>query len=316
MYKRIIVTGGTSVVGYGLEGLAAKGEYPGREFLFLGSKECDLLDREAIRNLVAKWKPDAILHFAAIAAGVQKNIEHPASMMRDNIFMNFNVAEAARSGGNPKVLMMLSPSIYPLQAPVPMKEESLHAGYPHESNYGYAFAKRLIDPMCKAYRKEYGLDMIGIIPGAIMGPRSSFNPSNSTALPALIRRFYEEREETGPLNVWGDGSPLRQVTSDEDMARISMWCLDNYNDAQLLNVSTSEEISIKDAAYAIAECLKVDPKRIVFDTSKPTGTHSQALDNSKFMALADFKYAPIRDTIKRTADYFAANYPDPEKLRL
>ena len=315
-HKRIMVTGGSAVAGDGLKSIVAKGEYPGREFTFPTSKECNALDLEATKKFVADWKPDAIVHFGAISGGIQLTIDHPASVMRDNILMNINILEAARLAGKPKVIMTLSAAVYPLKAQVPMKEESMHEGYPHESNYSYAFAKRLIDPMAKAYHKEYGMDVVGITPGAILGPKSNFDPGSSTATPALIRRFYENRESKDPLVVWGDGSPLRQFTADEDMGRIAMWCVDHYSDPQMLNVSTMEEVSIKDAAYMIAEFLNVDPKRITFDTTKPAGTYRQATDNTKFVKLSGFIYAPARETIKRTVEYFMANYPDPKKLRL
>ncbi len=315
-YKRIMVTGGSAVAGDGLKSIVRKGEYAGREFTFPTSKECNVLDFEATKKYIADWKPDAVVHFAAISGGIQLTIDHPASVMRDNIMMNFNIVEAARLANVNKVVMTLSAAIYPAKTPVPMKEEEMHNGYPHETNYSYAFAKRLIDPMAKAYKKEYGMDVVDIVPGAIIGPKSNFNPASSTAIPALIRRFFENREGNEPLLVWGDGSPVRQFTSDEDMGRIAMWCVDNYDDPQMLNVSTSEETSIKDAAYMIAEFLHIDPRRLTFDTSKPAGTHSQSLDNSKFVSLSHFKYTPARDTIKRTVDYFAAHYPDQNTLRL
>lgn len=315
-HKRVMVTGGSAVAGDGLKTVAAAGEYPGREFIFPTSKECNLLDFSATKKFVKKFKPDIIVHLAAVSGGIQLTIDHPASTMRDNIFMNFNVLEAARLAGKPKVLMTLSGGMYPAKAEIPIKEESIHEGYPSEQNYSYAFAKRLIDPMIKAYRHEYRMDVIGVVPDAILGPRSSFNPKTSTAIPALIRRFYEHRGESEPLVVWGDGSPLRQITSGEDIGRACMWCIDNYNDSQILNIGTAEEISIKDAAYFIAELLHIDPKRITFDLSKPAGQHRKALDNSRFLKLSNFRHTPIRETIKQTVLYFAAYYPDKEKLRL
>ncbi len=315
-YTKIMVTGGSAVAGDGLKSVVEKGEYPDREFLFPTSKECNLLDVESLKAYVAKEKPDAIVHFAAISGGIQLTLNHPASVMRDNIMMNFNVVEAARLAGVGKVLMTLSAALYPMSAPVPMKEESMHEGYPHETNYSYAFAKRLIDPMAKAYKKEYGMNVVGIIPGAIIGPKSNFDPGSSTAIPALIRRFFENKAGTEPLVVWGDGTPVRQFTSDEDMGRIAMWCVDHYDDTQMLNVSTPEETSIKDAAYMIAEFMGIDASRLAFDTTKPAGTPRQSVDSGKFIALSGFKYMTARETIKRTVDYFAANYPDPKKLRL
>lgn len=315
-FKRIMVTGGSAVAGEGLRTVVEAGEYPGREFAFPRSKECNLLDPQAVKTYVEKFKPDAIIHLAAISGGIQLTLDHPASVMRDNVLMNFNIIEAARTLAVPKLMMTMSGAIYPMKVEIPIKEEAIHEGYPHESNYSYAFAKRLIDPMIKAYRKEYGMDVIGLVPDAILGPRSNFDPGSSTAIPALIRRFYEERDSGKPLTVWGDGSPLRQVTSGEDIGRICMWAIDHYSDAQILNVGTMEEISIKDAAYYIAELLKIDPKRLTFDLTKPAGQYRKATDNSRFVKLSGFTYMPIRETIKRTLEYFVANYPDPAKLRL
>ncbi len=313
-YKRIVVTGGSAVAGTGLKNIVS--EYSDRELFFPTSKECNLLSFEDTKAYLENIKPDAIIHFAAISGGIQLTIEHPASVMRDNVLINYNIIEAARVLKVPKLLMTLSGGMYPMEVEIPIKEESMHNGYPHESNYGYAFAKRLVDPMIKSYRKEYGMDVIGIVPDAILGGRSNFNPNSSTAIPALIRRFFENREGTEPLVVWGDGSPLRQVTAAEDIGRIAMWCIDNYSDAQVLNIGTFEEISIKDAAYTVAEVLKIDPSRITFDTTKPAGQYRKAMDNSKFTKLSNFKYVPIRETIKNTIEYFIANYPNPEKLRL
>lgn len=315
-YQRIFVTGGSAVAGYGLKSVVEKGEYPGREFFFPRSGECNLLNFEETKKCIADFKPDAIIHFAAVSGGIQLTLDHPASVMRDNILMNFNVVEAARLSGVKKVLMTLSASCYPPDTPVPMKEEALHSGYPHETNYSYAFAKRLIDPMSRAYEKEYGLQIVGIIPGAIIGPRSNFNPKSSTAVPGMIRRFYEEREGSGPLVVWGDGSPVRQFTSDEDIGRIAMWFIENDTEEKLFNVSTSEETSIKEVAYIIADAMGLDASRITFDTSKPKGAHSQSVDNSRFVKLSGFQYTPTRDTIRRTVEYFVEHYPDPSKLRL
>lgn len=215
-------------------------------------------------------------------------------------------------------MLTLSAACYAPNTPVPMREESLHGGAPHETNYSYAFAKRLIDPLVKAYRKEYGMDLVGIISGAIIGPRCNFNPNMATAIPAMIRRFYEERNSNNPisLTLFGDGSQIRQFTSDEDMGRIAMWFIDHYSNEQVLNVATPEETSLRDALCIVAESMGIDKSRLVFDTTKPRGAHSQSLDNSKFVSLSGFKYAPVRDTIKRTVDYFVQNYPDSERLRL
>jgi len=189
---KILVTGGSAVAGDGLKSVVSKGEYPGREFLFPTSKELNLLDFESTKKFVKDYNPDAIVHFAAISGGLQLTQNYPASVMRDNIAMNFNIVEAARYANTSNVMLTSSAAAYPLKTPVPMKEELFHEGFPHDSNYSYAFAKRLIDPMIKAYNKEFGMNLSGIISGAIIGPRSNFNPKSSTAIPGMIRRFLRK----------------------------------------------------------------------------------------------------------------------------
>jgi len=314
--KKILVTGGSAVAGGGLKSVVQKGEYSNYKFIFPSSKELNLLDFESTKKFVSDLKPDAIIHFAAISGGIQLTMNRPASVMRDNIMMNYNIVESARLANKPKVMFTLSAACYPLKTPVPMKEEDFHKGFPHEANYSYAFSKRLIDPMIQSYRKEYGMDLVGIISGAIIGPRSNFNTQSSTAVPGMIRRFYENREGNSPIIVWGDGSPVRQFTSDEDVGRISMWFIENYSDSKILNISTPEETSIKDAAQMIAEFSGIKHVRLKFDKTKPNGANSQSLDSSKFLELSNFDYTPSRETIKRTVNYFMDNYPNSEKLRL
>lgn len=313
---KILVTGGSAVAGDGLKSVVKKGEYPNHEFIFPSSKELNLLDFESTKNFVSDWKPDAIIHFAAISGGIQLTLNHPASVMRDNIMMNYNVVESARLANKPKIMFTLSAACYPLKTHIPMKEKDFHEGFPHEANYSYAFSKRLIDPIIQSYRKEYGMDLVGIISGAIIGPRSNFNPQSSTAVPGMIRRFYENKKGSNPIIVWGDGSPVRQFTSDEDIGRISMWFIENYSNQEILNISTPEETSIKDAAKMIAEFTGIKHNRLEFDTTKPNGAQSQSLDSSKFLKLSNFDYTPSRETIKRTVDYFVKNYPNTDKLRL
>lgn len=312
--ERVLVTGGSGVAGGGLKNIVEKNEYPDRKFIFPSSQELNLLDFGSTRRFMVDWRPDAVVHFAAISGGIKLTLNHPASVMRDNIRMNLNLLEAARVTSKPKVLFTLSAACYSPQTPVPMKEEFLHEGVPHESNYSYSFAKRLIAPMIKAYRKEYDMDLVGIISGAIIGPRSNFNPNSSTAVPGMIRHFYENKDS--PIEIEEDGTPIRQFTSDEDIGRIAMWFIDNYSDQNVLNISTPEETPIKDAAYMIAEFMNLSKNQVSFGAAKPRGVHSQSLDSSRFIGLSGFEYEPTRDAIKRTVEYFVKHYPDQRKLRL
>lgn len=302
MLRKVLVTGSSGPLGMALQTIQA--EYPGRDFVFIRSADCDLRNQSATTDFVRKTQPDAILHLAAVAGGIQLSMNHPAMMLRDNTLMTLSILEAARLCKVPKTLMTLTTGMYPTDAPLPIKEESIHDGAPHSSNYGSSFAKRLIEPAIRAYREEYGLNIIGVVPNGILGEYVNYHPDAAIMPAALIKRFYDNKDSKEPLVIWGDGSPLREITYAKDMARAFMWCLDNYNDAQILNVGTTEEVTVKDIALMIAEILGIDKKRLVFDTTKPAGVFRKGTDNSRFLKLSNFKYTPLRQTLEHTIKFF------------
>lgn len=314
MYSNIWVTGGTGLVGEALKSI--KNDYPHREFTFTNSKDCNLTNLDNVLKYAESLRPDAIIHLAAVSGGIGLSTKHPATLLRDNVLMDMNVLEAARILGVQKTVMTLSTGMYPANVPNPILEEYIHDGYPHESNYSYSFAKRLVDPSIKAYRTEYGLNVIGLIPNGIIGENSNYSYEASTVVAALIRRFHENREEDSKIVIWGDGSPLREFTYAKDIARAYMWCLDNYDDEQVLHIGTTEEHSIKDIAHMIADILGIDRSRVQFDTSKPAGQFKKSTDNSKFIRISDFQYTPFKVALENTIKYFCDHYGDNEKLRL
>jgi GDP-L-fucose synthase len=314
MYKKILVTGCSGVLGTGLK--AIQNEYSHSEFIFSDSKMCDLTKLDETLAFVALHKPDAILHLAAISGGIGLSINYPAKLLRDNVYMNMNVLEAARLQGVKKTVMTLSAGMYPPNAPNPLSEDYIHDGPPHESNYSYSFAKRLVEPSIRAYRKEYGMNVIGVIPNGIFGENGDFSETGAAMWAALVRRFYENRDNQEKIVIWGDGSPLREHTDARDMARAFMWCLENYNDTQILNVGTTEEHSVKEIAYMIAELLGVEQERIEFDTSKPAGVFRKSTNNDRFVALSGFRYTPFCITLERTIQWFCENYDKPGKVIL
>lgn len=314
MYKKILVTGGSGLLGHGLK--AITDEFPGREFKFLSSKDCELTDLNSVVKCFSDFKPDAVMHFAAKSGGVQYSSTYPATLLRDNVLMNFFVLEAARMCGVEKVVVASSVAIYPTEAPIPLNEDSINKGLPHESAYSYAFAKRLLDPAIKAYRKEYGLKVAGFIPNGIFGEHANFKEGESIMINALIRRFYENRDTEEKIVVWGDGSPLREYTYSHDMARAFMWGLDNYDNSQILNIGSTEEHSVREIAFMIAENLNINTDRIFFDTARPGGIFRRNTDNSRFVNLSDFKYSAFKDGLKNTISWFSENYNIPGAVKL
>ena len=315
MYRKIMVTGGSAVAGTALKSISC--DYPESEFFFIGSKDCDLTHSDQTMAFVGKLRPDAIIHLAAISGGIGLSMKYPATLLRGNVLMNFNVLEAARVFKVKKTIMTLTSGMYPAEAPLPLKEEHIHDGYPHESNYGSSFAKRLVEPSIRAYRGEYGLNVIGLVPNGIFGENDNFNYDDAPMVPTLIRRFYEGRPGSEKIVIWGDGSPLREYTYAGDVARAFMWCLHNYDDGQILNIGTTEELSVKEIAYLIASLLRIDTRRIEFDKSKPNGIFRKNTDNSRFLRLSHFRYTPFKVGLENTIKWFCETYKrTPEKIRM
>ena len=306
MYKRVLVTGSSGVLGSAFQ--AVEGEYPDCEFFFDRSNDCDLTDLAATIEHVKTLGPDAIIHLAAVSGGVVLSRNYPATLLRDNVLMTLNILEAARILQIKKLVLTLSSGMYPPDSPNPIKEEYIHAGPAHESNYSYSYAKRLMEPAMRAYRTEYGLNVIGLVPNGIFGPNDKYDDESATFIAALSRRFYENRENNSQIAVWGDGSPLRELTYSGDLARAFMWCLFHYDSPEILNVGTTEEHSIKDIAFMIADESGIDRSRIVFDVSKPSGVFRKSTDNTNFIKLSNFRYTPFLEGLKHTLKWLHENY--------
>lgn len=303
-YRRLLITGASGVLGYGFREIEQG--YPHYEFVFSTSKECDLRDPTASLAYIKQVGPDVVLHLAALSGGISLSLKHPASVLRDNILMAINVLEAARLLSIKKTVMTLSAGMYPAEAPIPLRESSIHDGPAHPSNYSYAYAKRLIEPAIRAYRTEYGVNAIGLVPSGIFGPGDKFDSEGAPFIAALIKRFYDHRHDQTPLVVWGDGSPLREVTFSHDLARAYLWCLEHYEEPDVLNIGTSEEHTIGEFALIIAEELGIDARRVVFDATKPGGIFRKSTDNSAFVSRSRFQYTPFRDGLRRTIEWLRA----------
>lgn len=306
MYKRILVTGSSGVLGSALKEIGH--EYPQCQLVFTTRKECDLRDLAASLEFARKIGPDAILHLAAVSGGVALSMKYPATVLRDNVLMSINMLEIARILKTGKLVMTLSSGMYSEDVPLPIKEEYIHRGPAHGSNYSYAYAKRLIEPAIRAYREEFGIGAVGVVPNGIFGENDNFDMETASMPAALIRRFYELRDGGGAIAVWGDGAPLRELTYSKDMARAVMWCLFHYDSPEILNIGTTEEYSVREIAFMIADELGIDRNRIAFDAAKPNGVLRKSTDNSKFVRLSRFQYTSLRVGLSNTINWLKANY--------
>lgn len=300
---RVLITGGNGLVGY-----AVKKTKPGfiSDCLFPSRETADLRDFGSCKKLFEWYRPTHVIHLAARVGGVKANTNFIGEFFTDNILINTNVLESCRLTKVDKVVSLLSTCIYPDKINYPIQAEKLHDGEPHSSNFGYAYAKRMIEVQSRAYNQQYGTNFLCLVPNNIYGPNDNFDLENGHVIPALIRKIHEASISKSIVHLWGDGSNLRQFTYSFDIANGIWWALLNY-DGSLLNIGTDEEVSIKTAVEKICDCMSVSAKNIVWDTNQPSGQHRKPSDISKFRELSQLKQLPFIDGIKQTVQWFWDN---------
>ena len=186
----------------------------------------------------------------------------------------------------------------------------IHNGPPHDSNYGYAYAKRMLEVQSAAYRKEWNCQFIVAIPTNIYGPNDDWSLEGGHVLPSLIHRAFLAKQNGQNLEVWGSGKPLREFVFSEDIARLSLLALDHYEEDTPIIFSSAEEVSIREVVEVIVDVMKF-PNQVVWNTSKPDGQFRKPSDNAKLKRLfPDFKFTPLREGIARTVAWFEENYPN------
>jgi len=301
---RVLVTGGR-----GLVGQAVQATRPGDlSAEFAATDRADLRDAIACTALFEAVRPTHVIHLAARVGGVKANTEAVGAFFHDNSLINTNVLECARRAGVTRLVSLLSSCVYPEGAPLPLNEDDLHRGEPHPSNFGYAYAKRMLEVQSRAYRRQYGCDFICIVPNNLYGPHDHFHLEDGHVVPAMIRKIHAAATGGPPPVLWGDGSPMREFTFSHDIARALWWALTDC-DAPLLNVGTSEEVSIRGAAEAICRVLSFDPARLIWDTTRPAGQYRKPMDTTRFRSLSTMSFTPFEQGVAQTIQWYTANYP-------
>ncbi|XP_076336151.1 GDP-L-fucose synthase-like protein isoform X2 [Tachypleus tridentatus] len=311
--KVILVTGGTGLCGMGLQKVVEEEKMPDEKWVFLSSKDANLLDREETLAIFAKHKPTHVIHLAAMVGGLFCNIRHNLDFLRNNILMNDNVLHTSYESGVKKVVSCLSTCIFPDKTTYPIDETMIHNGPPHSSNFGYSYAKRLIDVQNHAYNSQHGCKFTCVIPTNIFGPHDNFNLENGHVLPGLIHKTYIAKKNGTPLEIWGSGKPLRQFIYSLDLAKLIIWVLREYDEIEpiILSVDEKDEVSIKEAAEMVTEAFDFKGE---FDTSRSDGQMKKTANNSKLRKyLPNFKFTNMKQAVKETVDWFQANYETSRK---
>lgn len=306
----VLVTGGSGLVGKAIEAVVNRQPREGEKWIFLSSRDADLRKMEDTRAVFAKHQPTHVIHLAAKVGGLFKNMKYKVEMWKENVDINNNVMECCREFKVVKLVSCLSTCIFPDKTTYPIDESMLHNGPPHCSNEGYAYAKRLIDVLNRAYREEYGCNFTSVIPTNIFGPHDNYELEDSHVIPGLIHKFYNAKKAGTSMTVMGTGKPLRQFIFSEDLAELMIWVLREYTEADpiILSVGEEDEVSIADVAQMIAKAIDFKGE-LVFDTTKADGQFKKTANNKKLRSyLPNFKFTPMQEAVQRSVDWFVQNY--------
>jgi GDP-L-fucose synthase len=310
--SRILVAGHRGLVGSAIvRALEARGYC---NLILRSRSEVDLRDSIAVDRFFEEGKFDYVFLAAATVGGVMANATCPVDFLHDNLAIEMNVMQACHRYAVKKVQVLGSSCIYPKLAPQPLKEEYLLSGPLEPTNEWYAIAKIAGIKLAQAYRKQYGLSAISLMPTNIYGPGDNFDLFSSHVLPALIRKFHEAKARgDSEVVIWGTGTPRREFLHADDLAEACILLMTNYDDSEIINVGTGEDQTIAELAEMISAVVGFRGARC-FDSSKPDGTPRKLLDTTKIRALGWTPTITLPDGIERTYRWYLDNFAKSKAL--
>ncbi|MBC7402575.1 MAG: GDP-L-fucose synthase [Microbacteriaceae bacterium] len=268
------------------------------------SSELDLRNRDDVFEFMREKRPEVVIDAAARVGGIHANDTFSADFLSDNLQIQVNVMDAANYIDVDRLLFLGSSCIYPKYAEQPIKESSLLTGVLEPTNDAYAIAKIAGIMQVQASRKQYGRHWISAMPTNLYGPGDNFHPQNSHVLPALLRRIHKAKEnDDAEVVIWGSGTPRREFLFVDDLAKASLFLLENYDEPGTINVGVGEDIAISELAALVSRTVGYDGA-LVQDASRPDGTPQKLLDVSRLTALGWRATTGLADGISRTYDWF------------
>lgn len=282
----VVITGGTGFLG---TQVAKELEAAGAEVFPLGRLDFDLRLRHEIDRMLRELRPDAVVHLAAVVGGIGANKASPGRFFYENAIMGVELLEACRIARTAKVVIAGTVCSYPKYASAPFREDALWNGYPEETNAPYGLAKKMLLVQAQAYRAQYGMDAICLVPVNLYGPGDNFNIETGHVIPGMIRKFVEARDRQLPsVTLWGDGSPTREFLYVTDAARAFRLALENYDGADPVNVGSGAEMTISELAARIRAAVGF-VGAIEWDPSRPNGQPRRNLDVSRAAETFGFR---------------------------
>lgn len=303
---RTLVTGAAGLAGSAVVNRLHKGG-GFHEVIAITRKDCDLLDPRRTSQLFADTRPTHVFHAAALVFGIGGASRNQGRSFYENTMINTNVIEAARKFGTLKITAMGSNTVYPHPPVLPYSESRIFDGRVHDAERGYANAKRGMLSMLEAYDDSYGLDYAYIVSGNLYGPRDRFNAETGHVLPTLVYKFSEALDNGGTVNLWGDGSPMRDFLYSDDLACIVTAIMFGQVSGAI-NIGSGLSYSIREAAEYLSDISGVPMDRVVFDPTKPNGRLDCTSDLTRLHDELGFQPAyGLRDGLQNTWDWYREN---------
>ncbi len=262
------------------------------------SSELDLRNQQKVADFFEVEKPEYVFLAAAKVGGIVANNTYRADFLYENLAIQNNIIHGSYVNKVKKLMFLGSSCIYPKLAPQPLKESYLLSGYLEPTNEPYAIAKIAGIKMCEAYRAQYGCNFISVMPTNLYGTNDNYDLVNSHVLPAMIRKFHEAKEkDASEMTLWGTGSPMREFLHADDLAEACLFLMENYNESELVNIGTGEDVTIENLAALVKQIIGFQGE-IVWDTAKPDGTPRKLMDVSKLHGLGWHHKIALEDGIK------------------
>ncbi|MGM0879647.1 MAG: GDP-L-fucose synthase family protein [Bacillota bacterium] len=301
--KRIVVTGGAGFLGKYVVSQLLEQNY--KHVFVPRSREFDLRREQDITRMLEAYKPEVIIHLAAVVGGIGANQKHPGKFFYDNLIMGVQLMEQSRCFGIEKFTAIGTICSYPKHTPVPFLESELWNGYPEETNAPYGLAKKMLLVQSEAYRQEYGFNSIYLLPVNLYGPGDNFDLETSHVIPAIIKKFIDAKKKgENRIVLWGTGSITREFIYVEDAAQAIIKATQNYNRSEPVNIGSGQEISIRELAETIKRLTGFQGD-IVWDDSKPDGQPRRRLDTHKAKAYFDFEAnTDLLTGLKKTIQWY------------
>ena len=303
----VLVLGSSGLVGSSLNRVLNKSQKV-NNLISSTRADTDLFSLEQTKNLIEKTQPDVLINAAAKVGGILANDTYRTSFIIDNLKINTNILESCIEYQNIKIINLGSSCIYPLNSKNPIKEEYIMSGKLEPTNSPYAMAKLASIEIADSMKKEFGHNIINIMPTNLYGPNDNFSTEGSHVIPGLINRMHNaKKNKDKEFFIWGSGKPLREFLYVDDLSESIEFLLEKEISENILNVGSSREISIYDLASLIKSVVKFDGE-LKFDNTKPDGNPRKLIDSSKINNLGWKATTPLESGLKKTYEWYLENY--------